>query len=52
MMYLLMEDREAVDVLGNPLDKEPGLINEGPPRIEQIRASANQLYLDSTSLYI
>ena len=35
VMYLLVEDPEAVDVLGNPVDKEHGLIEEGPPRLEQ-----------------
>ena len=35
VMYLLVEDPEAVDVLGNPVDKEHGLIEEGPPKIEQ-----------------
>ena len=44
----LMEDPKAIDVLGNPVDKEPGLIEEAPPRIEQqgAWASVNQLYLD------
>ena len=35
VMYLLVEDPEAVDVLGNPVDKEHGLIEEGPLRLEQ-----------------
>ena len=30
VMYLLVEDAEAVDVLGNPVDKEHGLIEKGP----------------------
>ena len=36
VLYLLVEDLEAVDVLGNPVDKEHGLIEEGPPRLEQL----------------
>ena len=35
VMYLLVEDPEVVDVLGNLVDKENGLIEEGPPKIEQ-----------------
>lgn len=35
VMYLLVEDPEAVDVLGNLVDKEHGLIEEGLSRIEQ-----------------
>ena len=35
VIYLLVKDPEAVDVLGNPVDKEHGLIEEGPPKIKQ-----------------
>ena len=35
VMYLLVEDPKAIDVLGNPVDKEHELIEEGPHRIKQ-----------------
>ena len=35
VMYLLVEDPEAIDILSKYVDKEHGLIEEGPPRLEQ-----------------
>lgn len=34
VMYLFMEDLEAIDSLGNIVDKDLELLEEGPPRTD------------------